>query len=66
MKAYEAEFENAMAKLDEGDNAWFASPILDSYHSVWMHLHQDLILTLGLTRAEDEALEEKLVAGNLG
>jgi hypothetical protein len=66
MKDYEAEFQNALVKLDDGDNAWFASPILDSYHTVWMHLHQDLILTLGLTRAEDEALEEKLVAGNLG
>ena len=55
-----------MAKLDDGDNAWLASPLLDSYHTVWMHLHQELILSLGLTRAEDEALEEQLVSGVAG
>ena len=62
--AYRARLEAGLAKLDDGDNAWFASPLIDSYHTVWMHLHQDLILGLGLTRAEDEALEERLVAGS--
>jgi hypothetical protein len=61
---YRARLEQALVKLDDGDTAWFASPIMDSYHTVWMHLHQDLILGLGLTRAEDEALEERLVAGS--
>lgn len=64
--AYRARLEESMAKLDDGDNAWFASPLIDSYHTVWMHLHQELILTLGLTRAEDEALEEQLVSGVAG
>jgi hypothetical protein len=63
---YRERLEESLAKLDDGDNAWFASPLIDSYHTVWMHLHQELILTLGLTRAEDEALEEKLVGGNHG
>ena len=39
---------------------------MDSYHTVWMHLHQELILMLGLTRAEDEAREERLVGGRTG
>jgi hypothetical protein len=60
---YDERLVAAMDKLDAGDNAWFASPLVDSYHTVWMHLHQQLILTLGLTRAEDEALEERLVSG---
>jgi hypothetical protein len=60
---YRARLEAALVKLDDGDNTWFTSPLIDSYHTVWMHLHQDLILALGLTRAEDEALEERLVAG---
>jgi len=63
MSSYLARFEASMATFDEGDNAWFASPLVDSYHTVWMHLHQELILSLGLTRAEDEALEDKLVSG---
>lgn len=63
---YRARLEESLAKLDDGDNAWLASPLIDSYHTVWMHLHQELILALGLTRAEDEALEEKLVGGDAG
>ena len=46
--------------------SWLASPLMDSYHTVWMHLHQQLILMLGLTRAEDEAREERLVSGQAG
>jgi len=61
---YRARLEVSLAHLDDGDNAWFASPLIDSYHTVWMHLHQDLIMSLGMTRAEDEALEQRLVAGS--
>jgi hypothetical protein len=61
---YRGRLEASLAKLDDGENTWFASPLIDSYHTVWMHLHQDLILSLGLTRAQDEALEERLVAGS--
>jgi hypothetical protein len=61
--AYPARFEAALAALDGGDPRWFAAPLIDSYHTVWMQLHQELILTLGLTRSEDEALEARLVAG---
>jgi hypothetical protein len=60
---YREQLETAMQRLDDGDNAWLASPLVDSYHTVWMHLHQELILRLGLSRAEDEELEEQLVAG---
>ena len=47
----------------DGESAWLASPLMDSYHTVWMQLHQELILMLGLTRADDEAREERLVSG---
>ena len=33
-------------------------------NTVWMWLHQHVLMMLGVTRAEDEALEEKLVAGS--
>lgn len=56
----------ALTNLDEGDNAWFASPLIDSYHTVWMHVHQELLLTIGMSRADDEALEEQLVSGSHG
>ncbi|SNS87118.1 hypothetical protein [Rhodococcoides kyotonense] len=53
----------ALERFDNGDTASLTSPLTDGYHTVWMWLHQHLLMMLGLTRAEDEALEEKLVSG---
>ena len=60
---YTPELAEALDKLDAGDGSWLASPLKPSYHTVWMRLHQELLLLLGITRAEDEALEHQLVAG---
>jgi hypothetical protein len=60
---YRPRLQEALDKFDEGEWKWLASPLVDSYHTVWMHLHQELILMLGLTRADDEAREERLVSG---
>lgn len=59
---YRPRLQAALDKFDDGEASWLASPLMDSYHTVWMHLHQELILMLGLTRAEDEAREERLVS----
>ncbi len=66
LAGYRERFTAALTNLDDGDNAWFASPLIDSYHTVWMHVHQELLLTIGMSRADDEALEEKLVSGSHG
>jgi hypothetical protein len=58
---YREQLAEALAKFDGGDGAALTSPLKQSYHNVWMWLHQHLILMLGLTRKEDEELEEKLV-----
>jgi hypothetical protein len=60
---YRPRLQEALDKFDEGESKWLASPLVDSYHTVWMHMHQELILMLGLTRADDEAREERLVSG---
>lgn len=62
MIGYREKLTVALAKLDDGEDTWLASPLIDSYHTVWMHLHQELILTIGMSRKEDEELEERLVA----
>ena len=59
---YRPRLQEALDKFDDGESNWLASPLMDSYHTVWMQLHQELILMLGLTRAEDEAREERLVS----
>jgi hypothetical protein len=58
---YRPRLTASLDRFDGGEIAWLASPLLDSYHTVWMHLHQELLLALGISRAEDEALEERLV-----
>ena len=63
LAGYRPRLQEALDKFDEGEAKWLASPLVDSYHTVWMHLHQELILMLGLTRADDEAREERLVSG---
>jgi len=63
---YHGRLREALDKFDDGESSWLASPLMDSYHTVWMQLHQELILMLGLTRAEDEAREERLVSGGTG
>jgi hypothetical protein len=63
LAGYRPRLQSALDKFDDGESAWLASPLMDSYHTVWMHLHQELILMLGLTRADDEAREERLVSG---
>jgi hypothetical protein len=40
--------------VKSGDTTWLTRPIIDSYHTVWFELHEELILAAGLTR-EDEA-----------
>ena len=44
----------ALAKVQGGDNASFARPMYDSYHDIWMELHQDLLLTVGRERGSDD------------
>ncbi|MFI6935355.1 hypothetical protein [Streptomyces sp. NPDC050287] len=58
--------EDALERFDDGGTQWLASPLCDSYHTVWMRLHQELLLVLGISRAQDEALEEELVRRSRG
>ncbi|WAL49276.1 MarR family transcriptional regulator [Rhodococcus pyridinivorans] len=52
---YLPRLSRALEKIRGGDTAAFARPMYDSYHDVWMELHEDLILSSGRTRgAADE------------
>ncbi|MDN0196680.1 hypothetical protein [Streptomyces sp. S.PNR 29] len=63
---YLTDLDDALDRFDDGAVEWLASPLCDSYHTVWMRLHQELLLVLGISRAEDEALEEELVTRSRG
>ncbi len=52
---YRGRLVAAQDKVHAGDKAAFARPMYDSYHDIWMELHQDLLLTTGHERgAADE------------
>jgi pyruvate,orthophosphate dikinase len=51
--AYRGRLAAAFAKVEEGEADWFTSPRLDSYHTVWMQLHEDLLLGLGIERSDE-------------
>lgn len=61
---YREQLTAALEKLDDGDTSALTSPLTASYHTVWMWLHQELLLLLGISRAEDDRLEKQLVAGH--
>ena len=45
----------AVRQVEAGDTEWFTSPRIDSYHTVWMQLHEDLLLALGIDRSTEAA-----------
>jgi pyruvate,orthophosphate dikinase len=53
--AYGARLETAASLVRGGDHRYIASPRVDSYHSIWFELHEDLILLAGRTRADEVA-----------
>jgi DNA-binding MarR family transcriptional regulator len=52
LAAYSAKLLAALDKIKAGDHAWLTRPLIDSYHTVWFELHEELILAVGLTREE--------------
>jgi hypothetical protein len=52
---YRGRLTDAVDRLRQGEQDRFTKPLSDSYHDIWMELHQDLILTLGLQRTAADA-----------
>ncbi|WP_433205398.1 pyruvate, phosphate dikinase [Nocardia sp. CA-107356] len=52
---YTDRLTRAVERMNGGDHSWVARPIMDSYHTVWFELHEDLIGLCGLSRADEAA-----------
>jgi hypothetical protein len=48
---YPRRLSSAMTHINAGRVQWVASPLVDSYHTVWFELHEDLLALLGLQRS---------------
>jgi len=50
---YGRRFSDALGRVQAGEVEWFTRPMIDSYHTVWFELHEDLLATLGIERARE-------------
>ena len=49
---YSEKLINALEKSEDGELEWVSDAQMDSYHTVWFELHEDLLRLLGRTREE--------------
>lgn len=52
---YGPAFTAARAELAAGQTRWFSGPMVDSVHTLWFELHEELIHLTGRTRAGEAA-----------
>jgi hypothetical protein len=55
---YRPRLRAARVRVAEGETDWLTSPRIDSYHTVWMELHEDLLIALGRDRASEEVSDQ--------
>ena len=49
---YRRALEDALQKAEDGAIEWVSDAKIDSYHTVWFELHEDLLRTVGRHRTE--------------
>ena len=49
---YVSKLDAALQRVEDGERAWLSDVNIDSYHTVWFELHEDLLRVLGRTRSE--------------
>ena len=54
MRSYGPRLAAALERVERGEREWVARPLIDSYHSVWHELHEDLLLTLDIDRSAEQ------------
>ncbi len=53
LSRYSAKLRAALDNVHAGETAWVSRPLIDSYHTVWFELHEELIVAAGLTRKSE-------------
>jgi pyruvate,orthophosphate dikinase len=52
---YRERLDAALTQIDKGEHQYIAHPLLESYHTVWFELHEELIRLAGRDRATEAA-----------
>lgn len=55
LSRYSEKLQSALDRVRSGETMWLCRPLIDSYHTVWFELHEELILAAGLTREAEDA-----------
>lgn len=50
LSRYSTKLQAAFERIKAGDTTWVSRPLIDSYHTVWFELHEELLVTAGLSR----------------
>lgn len=53
LAGYDVRFTTALARVERGERSWVDALGVDSCHTVWFQLHEDLLATLGLERGRE-------------
>jgi DNA-binding MarR family transcriptional regulator len=52
-EGYGSRLAAAHERIIGGETEWLTRPTIDSYHTVWFELHEDLLATLGRRRSDE-------------
>lgn len=52
LRLYGEKLRDALERAEGGDSVWVSDAKIESYHTVWFELHEDLLRILGRARAE--------------
>jgi pyruvate,orthophosphate dikinase len=55
LESYARRFALALDSMQRGDRSMLASPLKESYHTVWFEYHEELIALCGRDRASEES-----------
>ncbi len=50
---YGPRLAEARQKVQDGATDWFTKPMIESYHTIWFELHEDLLATLAIERSRE-------------
>ncbi len=53
LRGYAGKLDAALQKIRAGDTAWLTEPVVDSYHTVWFELHEELLLAADVSPSRD-------------
>jgi hypothetical protein len=52
LKVYAAKLQTALENAEDGKSEWVSDAKIESYHTVWFEMHEDLLRILGRQREE--------------